>query len=175
MKTLKQRFSQWYNKQKGRRGTLWEDRFKSVLVQGDFLTLATMAAYIDLNAVRAGMVNDPKEYRWCGYAEALGGHAVARKGLTRILEQYGQRTDWRSVSRRYREHLFGSGVKRTGDERSRGRRRGFSRKKVQQVLDEGGDLPREELLRCRVRYFSDGAVPLDVAWGPSSPGITPGP
>ena len=40
--------------------------------------LATMAAYIDLNAVRVGLVDDPKDYRYCGYAEALGGNEAAR-------------------------------------------------------------------------------------------------
>ncbi len=34
MKTLKQRYSQWYNHNAGRRGTLWEERFKSVVVEG---------------------------------------------------------------------------------------------------------------------------------------------
>jgi REP element-mobilizing transposase RayT len=37
MKLLKQRFSQWYNRRKGRRGTLWEERFRSVLVEGAVL------------------------------------------------------------------------------------------------------------------------------------------
>ena len=39
-----------------------------------------MAAYIDLNPVRAGLVEDPKNYRFCGYAEAVVGHAAARRG-----------------------------------------------------------------------------------------------
>jgi len=38
-----------------------------------------MAAYIDLNAVRAGLVEDPKDYRFCGYAEAVVGHRRARE------------------------------------------------------------------------------------------------
>ena len=67
MKQLKQRFSQWFNKKHGRCGTLWEDRFKSVLVEGAGVALATMAAYIDLNPVRAKIVEDPKDYRWSGY------------------------------------------------------------------------------------------------------------
>ena len=57
----------------GRKGTLWEDRFRSVLVEGAGLALATMAAYIDLNPVRAGMVEDPKDYRWSGYGAAMAG------------------------------------------------------------------------------------------------------
>ena len=66
MKTLKQRFSVWYNRSHGRVGTLWSERFKSVLVEGCGNPLQTMAAYIDLNPVRAGLVNDPKDYRFCG-------------------------------------------------------------------------------------------------------------
>ena len=54
MKILKQRFTQWFNRVQGRRGTLWEERFKSVLVDGAGEALVTMAAYIDR------MVEDPK-------------------------------------------------------------------------------------------------------------------
>ncbi|MGE3312392.1 MAG: transposase, partial [Limisphaerales bacterium] len=54
MKLVKQRFTQWYNRRVGRKGTLWEDRFRSVLVEGAGDALVTMAAYIDLNPVRAG-------------------------------------------------------------------------------------------------------------------------
>jgi hypothetical protein len=45
MKLLKQRFTQWFNRERGRKGTLWEERFKSVLVEGAGDALATMAAY----------------------------------------------------------------------------------------------------------------------------------
>ena len=63
MKELKERFSRWFNKRHGRRGMLWQDRYRSVLVEdGD--ALRTMAAYIDLNPVRAGLIDDPKDYRW---------------------------------------------------------------------------------------------------------------
>src|SRR5690606_4270861 len=79
MKVLKQRFSQWFNGRGPvrRRGTLWEDRFRSVLVEGGD-ALRAMAAYIDLNPVRAGLVDDPKDYRWCGYGEACAGSAWAQ-------------------------------------------------------------------------------------------------
>ena len=48
-------------------------------MQGEPGVLATVAAYIDLNAVRAGVVKDPREWRWCGYAEA---RTLARKRVT---------------------------------------------------------------------------------------------
>lgn len=71
MKVLKQRFTQWFNRRYQRRGTLWEERFKSVLVEGKGPALRAMAAYIDLNPVRAGICKDPKDYRWSSYGEAV--------------------------------------------------------------------------------------------------------
>jgi hypothetical protein len=64
------------------------ERFKSVLVE-DGEALRTMAAYIDLNPVRAGMVKDPKDYRWCGYGEAMGGGTAARLELCQVVGHGG--------------------------------------------------------------------------------------
>jgi hypothetical protein len=67
VKEIKQRFSHWYNKRHGRKGFFWGKRFKSVLVEnGD--TLINCLAYIDLNPVRAGLVERPEDYRWCSLA-----------------------------------------------------------------------------------------------------------
>jgi hypothetical protein len=71
MKTLKQRFTRWFNRTPSRKGTLWEERFQSVLVE-DGHAARTMAASIDLNPARAGTAEDPKDYRCCRYAEAVG-------------------------------------------------------------------------------------------------------
>ena len=80
MKELKQRFTGWFNRHHGRVGTLWEGRFKSVLLEsGEAVRM--VAAYIDLNPVRAGLVDDPKDYRWCSYAAAVAGDREARRGL----------------------------------------------------------------------------------------------
>ncbi len=40
-----------------------------------------MAPYIDLNPVCAGLVSDPKDYRWSGYDEAVAGRARRHAGL----------------------------------------------------------------------------------------------
>ena len=120
MKELKQRFTQWYNRKQGRRGTLWEDRFKSVLVEGNENALITMAAYIDLNPVRAGMVDDPKDYQWCGYGEAVAGVGIAQNGLGRLLEEVLScelfQAGWERTSQRYRQMLYEHGEERSGDE-----------------------------------------------------------
>ena len=53
MKGLLIRFTRWFNRTHSRTGTLWEERFKSVIVESG-VAARTMAAYIDLNPVRAG-------------------------------------------------------------------------------------------------------------------------
>lgn len=151
MKAVKQRFSVWYNRSHQRYGTLWAERFKSVLVEGEGNPLQTMAAYIDLNPVRAGLVEDPKDYRFCGYAEAVAGEKEAKQGLIRIWSDRGaKRID--SALRAHRLLIFG---KHASDAHLSQAKRSAALK----VLDqEDGCLPKTTLLRCRVRYFTDGAI-----------------
>jgi len=163
MKLLKQRFTQWFNRQRGRRGTLWEERFRSVLVEGAGAALATMAAYIDLNPVRAGMVSDPKEYRWCGYGEAAAGDRRARQGLRAVIAG-GERvaeereTPGKALAK-YRVWLFGQGEANEGTTpEGKPLRKGFTREEVKAELLRRGRLAVAEYLRLRVRYFADGAV-----------------
>ena len=112
MKLLKQRFTQWYNLRNNRKGTLWEERFKSVLVEGSGRAMVAMAAYIDLNPVRAGLVSDPRDYRWSGYGEAVAGRRNARLGLQRIVQalQEGEESTLTRSMEVYRMHLYRSGV-----------------------------------------------------------------
>jgi putative transposase len=151
MKTVKQRFSIWYNRHHGKRyGTLWADRFKSVLVEGQGNPLQTMAAYIDLNPVRAGIVEDPKDYRFCGYAEAVAGVVEAKKGLIHIWSDHGaKRID--SALRAHRSLIFGKRASEAGLS-------DMTREQALKVLDADGELPQSAMLRCRVRYFTDGAI-----------------
>lgn len=155
MKTVKQRFSIWFNQSHQRFGTLWAERFKSVLVEGRGNPLQTMAAYIDLNPVRAGLVQDPKDYRFCGYAEAVAGETLARLGLWRVWADWAGRQRGKSqlpdiagVLESHRMFLFGKGA--DGQ---------LVREQVVRAIEEEqGKLPTATVLRCRVRYFTDGAI-----------------
>ncbi len=160
MKVLKQRFSVWFNRQHSRTGTLWEERYKSVLVEGADQALAAMAAYIDLNPVRAGIVADPKDYRWCGYAETVAGKKPAREGLAIVVRFLENRplVQADAILARYRVLLFSRGEAQGLDENDAPLRRGFAAETIEHVRAERGRLSRYELLRCRVRYFSDGAA-----------------
>jgi hypothetical protein len=68
-KELKGGFAQGYNRRHQRYGVLWAERFKSVLLEGGRAVKA-ISAYIELNPVRAGLCEDPKEYRGISLAAA---------------------------------------------------------------------------------------------------------
>ncbi len=160
VKELKERFSRWYNKQKGRRGTLWMDRFQSVLVE-DGKALETMAAYIDLNPVRAGIVDDPALYEWSGYGEAVGGSRRARRGLCKVVDVPQDR--WEGLGEmRYRCWLYTDGVVVAEEHASgsRGRKKkGFTMKQMVKVKrEQEGVLPQGVLIRKRVSSFTNGVA-----------------
>jgi len=155
MKTLKQRFGRWYNGNYKNSGTLWEDRFRSTIVEGGG-ALRAVSAYIDLNPVRAGMVKDPLNYRHCGYAKAYIGDERARQNIVYILELSDIRTgSWKEAVALYRQLLYVKGEARETDE---GIRAGFSKETVERVLAAGGKLSLPEALRCRLRYMTHSQV-----------------
>jgi putative transposase len=66
MQALGRKYVQYFNRRYKRSGTLWEGRFRSCLVQ-DEKYLLQLYRYIELNPVRAGLVNDPADYSWSSY------------------------------------------------------------------------------------------------------------
>ena len=177
MKTLLARYTRWFNTKHERTGALWESRFKSVLVE-DGIAARTMAAYIDLNPLRAGMVTDPAEYRWSSYGEAMGGGPrgdgkKARAGLVRALMAHkGYEADARhwagNVSKDYRMLLLAEGVEKLaegvsadGKPEVKVVKKGMKKEDVEAelaLLERSRDVAIGKMLRCRVRYFTDGAV-----------------
>ena len=149
MKEFKQRFSRWYNRQSGRFGTLWAERFKSVLVEDTPGAVRMVAAYIDLNPVRAGLVQDPKDYRFCGYAKALAGNEVLRKGLMSCLKP----GEWSEAAAEYRMSLFV-----TAGSSGRSDKEALDRETILAELKGGGELSLGQMLRLRVRHLTDGVV-----------------
>jgi putative transposase len=177
MKTLLQRFTRWFNRTHERSGTLWEERYKSVIVESG-VAARTMAAYIDLNPVRAGMVADPAEYRWSSYGEAVGGGKKgngkkAREGLVRLVQFKSQNlssreegdpaVQWKDASRVYRRAM-GLALGRKGGRAAVGEAASGARMNSAEMLASNcngtvlPDLGMAGMLRHRVRYFTDGAV-----------------
>jgi putative transposase len=77
MQSVGRRYVQYVNRFYKRSGTLWEGRFKSSLVQTENYFLLCQR-YIELNPVRACMVQDPSQYRWSSYRHHALGHIDTR-------------------------------------------------------------------------------------------------
>lgn len=160
VKELKERFSRRNNKQSGRRGTLWMDRFKSLCVDGE-AALTTMAAYIDLNPVRAGIVEDPMSYEWSGYGEAMGGSKRARRGLCKTLNLPQNCWEARGLAR-YCLFLFDEGLSVEPESESLGKgrrkRRGIKMEARTRVIAQNGGITLGQDLRKRVNSFTTGVA-----------------
>jgi REP-associated tyrosine transposase len=76
MQSLGRYYVQYFNYHYKRTGTLWEGRYRSTLLDSESYLL-TCSRYLELNPVRAGMVDHPAEYRWSSYAYNALGHGNA--------------------------------------------------------------------------------------------------
>ncbi len=151
IKEIKQRFSRYYNKRHNRKGFFWNGRFKSVIVEdGD--TLINCLAYIDLNPVRANMVERPEEYRWSsmGYhiqTDNKDGFLSTEFGLTGM----GEMTEEERL-RFYREFVYENG----NIDRQKGK--AIDDSIVEEERKKGFELKPTEWLRHRTRYFTDSGI-----------------
>ena len=94
------RYVPFFNHKYGRSGTLWEGRFKASSIDSERYLL-TCYRYIELNPVRANMVERPGDYRWSSYganAAAASNPVVAPHPLYLALGN-----DNKQRARRYRE------------------------------------------------------------------------
>ena len=148
MRAVKQRFSRWFNKRHGRRGGLWMGRFKSVVVEGHKTArhqtqdgtpldaLKVMAAYIDLNPVRAELVERAGEYRWSGWSAAQAGDKEAVEGLCDVVGCRGSQWEGRGKA------AYGLWVSKT-------------RRQVRARKDKGSETGELDLMET-IRAFSGG-------------------
>ncbi len=106
MQFLKQRFTMGHNRSRGTKGTLWTERFKSVLVEarsGERNPLQIVAAYIDLNPVRAGLLAEAKDYPHSGFGSACLGNIDSQRGLAALCEA----KNWAEARAHYERFLAG--------------------------------------------------------------------
>ncbi|MCC5839948.1 MAG: hypothetical protein JJT96_07480, partial [Opitutales bacterium] len=159
MREVKTRFTLWYNQEHGTVGTFWAERFRSVIVEADTTAQRMVAAYIDLNPVRAGLVEDAGAYGFSGFGEACAGSSAARRGIARIEGGLTWAAKWHE---RYRARL----CSRTGPG-MRPLRRDQRTAAAGATKEEEmpGDVVAEEFgLLSKIRAFSESWVVGSVAW-----------
>ena len=118
-----------------------------------------MAAYMDLNPVRAGLVQGSKDYRFCGYAEAVAEGGQAAQGLRAIWAAYADGSLRSNVAitdalQMHRGLIFDKSASDVGISEME------HRQALKILAQQDAVLPKANVLRCRVRYFSDEAI-----WG----------
>jgi len=151
VKEIKLGFSRFYNRRHNRRGFLWGDRFKSVIVENGN-TLINCLAYIDLNPVRAGIVDKPEDYRWnsVGY-HVQTGNKDAFLSLDFGLKEFNVLGSQERL-RRYRRFLYEKGAKET----EKGVK--IDRNTLKKERDRDFKLSKVNRFAYRTRYFSDSGI-----------------
>ena len=154
VREIKQTFSRFYNKLHNRKGTLWSERFKSVIVE-DGKTLINCLAYIDLNSVRAGIVELPEDYRW----SSLGYHVQSGNQDNFLSTDFGlmefNAMDEKERLRRYRRYVYEAGALKRPDKSFAGT---IENKALKKEREAGFNLTRIQRFTYRTRYFSDSGI-----------------
>ena len=153
MRELKARFTLWYNAQHDCVGTLWAERYRSLLVEPGSCAARFVAAYIDLNPVRAGLVEDPRTYRFSGLGEAVGGGSLARRGLCWLDPLVERSNTVPDVYTAWQAHLktVRGAMLRAGDSGA-------------EELAEDGSMGAVDLAYRKCRYLTEGLAIGTQAW-----------
>ncbi len=110
MRQLNGVYTQLTNRTHGRVGHVFQGRFKAILVDKDNYLLE-LARYVVLNPVRAGMVQDPGQWRWSSYGAMLmpgwlpGAEWLATDKLLAYFAPDQQSLDREKAQQRYVEHV----------------------------------------------------------------------
>jgi putative transposase len=154
VREIKQTFARYFNKRHNRRGTLWGERFKSLIVENGE-ALINCLAYIDLNPLRADIVKCPEDYRW----SSLGYHVqTGNKGNFLTLE-FGLKDfkvrNKKERLRKYRRYVYEAAALK----RSRGKTcRMIDEKIIAKQSKTEFKNTRAYKFRYRSRYFSDSGI-----------------
>jgi putative transposase len=154
MREIKVGFARYYNRRHNRRGYFWGDRFKSVIVdKGE--TLVNCLAYIDLNPLRAGLVDRPEDYRW----NSLGYHLQARNKDRFLSTDFGLKEfnvqSRKERIRRYRRYVYEAGAI---DRPDKMQAKVIDDKVVATERKKEFEINRISRFRYRTRYFTDSGI-----------------
>jgi len=154
VREIKVGFARYYNRRHNRRGYFWGDRFKSVIVdKGE--TLVNCLAYIDLNPLRAGLVDRPEDYRW----NSLGYHLQTLNKDHFLSTDFGLKEfkvkSQKERIRRYRRYVYEAGALNRPDKMQANV---IDEKAIAKVRKKEFEINRVDRFRYRTRYFTDSGI-----------------
>jgi len=106
MRNVQQSYAKWYNRHYDRRGSFWGERFKSSLL-ADGQALLNALLYVELNPVRAGLVESPELWKWSSASLRL---LRQDSWLISLEEVLGNQKDSESLYALYRNLLYHRGA-----------------------------------------------------------------
>ena len=154
MGDVEQRFTVWFNRTRPvrRRGALWAGRFRNTVLECG-LAAWDCWKYIELNPVRAGMVQDPADYRFCSFgAWAQAGRHPFADNVTAVLPTFRgllgveSPEDIRAELRKEFARLIAVEAGQAPDEVE------------DAIVQAGRPIPFRTTARRRMRYWVDGLV-----------------
>jgi len=154
MREIKVGFARYYNRRHNRRGYFWGDRFKSVIVENGE-TLINCLAYIDLNPLRAGLVERPEEYRW----NSLGYHVQTNNrdkflSIDFGLKEFNVKSKKERI-RGYRRYVYEAG---SLSQPEKGNVKVIEDKVIEKERRREFELSRSDRFIYRTRYFTDSGI-----------------
>ena len=154
MREIKVGFARFYNRRHHRRGYFWGDRFKSVIVENGE-TLINCLAYIDLNPLRAGLVERPEQYRW----NSLGYHVQTNNQDDFLSTDFGLKEfnvqSKKERIRRYRRYVYEAG---SLNQPEKGNTKAIKDNVLEKERRRGFELSKSDRFRYRTRYFTDSGI-----------------
>ena len=154
VREIKVGFARHYNRRHNRRGYFWGDRFKSVIVdKGE--TLVNCLAYIDLNPMRAGLVDLPEDYRW----NSLGYHLQTGNKDQFLstdfgLKEFNVKSEKERIQR-YRRYVYEAGALSRPDKMQA---KVIDDKVVAKERKKDFEISRISRFRYRTRNFKDSGI-----------------
>jgi len=146
MRVIQSKFAKWYNRSHGRRGSFWAERFKSVLLEEGESVLDTLL-YIELNPVRAGLVERPDEWKWCSAAFRFSRNDSWLIPLSSLVDA----APTSSVNVTYRSLLYYRGAVVSG-------KKGYVIPRHILKMEQERGFCLSGSFRRKIRLFTDGAV-----------------
>lgn len=154
IREIKVNFARFYNRRHNRRGYFWGDRFKSVIVENGE-TLINCLAYIDLNPLRAGLVERPEDYRW----NSLGYHIQTNNKDKFLSTDFGLKEfnvkSKKARIRLYRRYVYEAGALNQTEKSSF---KVIEDKVLEKERNREFVLSRSDRFRYRTRYFTDSGI-----------------
>jgi len=146
MREVQREFTLWFNKYREykRKGALWQDRFQCQLIQSDVYLWGCLK-YIEMNPVRAGITDNPADYKYSSFGRWKETHPYQQDFMEHILSLSSQETSMEE----FKEYMAGQMKIMKANDRA-------------DQLEQQGQIEQEKTLREKIRQVRNAQEDLII-------------